>query len=175
MIEIMFVISAVIAVICALYTINSHNVVYALLFMVIMMLAIAIIFFLLGASFAAALQVIVYAGAIMVLFIFVTMMLHQGERSIIAEANLFSLASAWSPLLMSLTLFTQVMVLLNTSDEVFLAIVYSQTDDTTKALGELLFGPYYQLIILAALMLLSALISAIHIAMPNSHEHEEAQ
>jgi len=164
MIDTIFIISAIIALVCALITVTHRNVVHALLFMVVMMLAIALIFYLLGAPFAAALQIIVYAGAIMVLFIFVTMMLHQGQRSIDQEHQLFSWRSAFLPMLLSLTLFIEVIFLLFTSDHQ--AIPVAVHSDTTKEIGILLFGPYHQLVILAALMLLSALIGAIHIATP---------
>lgn len=161
MIETIFVITAVIALICALLTVTSHNIVHALLFMVLMMLAIALIFFLLGAPFAAALQIIVYAGAIMVLFIFVTMMLHQGETSLAQERQLFSLSGSWLPLILALMLLAEVIVItLSAPSATSLAI----NTDSTKEIGMLLFGPYHQLILLAALMLLSALISAIHIS-----------
>lgn len=166
MIEIMFIVSAIIALVCALVAVTSHNVIHALLFMVVMMLAIALIFYLLGAPFAAALQVIIYAGAIIVLFIFVTMMLHQGQRSITNEQNLFSLHSAWLPMLLSLLLLSEVLILLYWSDQTTLPVTALTERDSTKEIGTQLFGPYYQLVILSALMLLSALIAAIHIATP---------
>ncbi len=165
MIEQMFFVSATITLLCALLTVLNHNAVHALLFMVLMMLAIALIFFLLGAPFAAALQVIVYAGAIMVLFIFVTMMLHLGPKSIAAEKRLFNLPSSILALVISLTLLSQVLVLL------FTAHIFDQTSallashsESTKEIAVTLFTSHYQLIVLAALMLLSALISAIHIS-----------
>ena len=61
------------------------NVVHALLCLVISFLAVAIIFYVLGAPFAAALEVIIYAGAIMVLFVFVVMMLNIGEAAMRQE------------------------------------------------------------------------------------------
>ena len=101
MIEVLFFIAAGVALISAAMTVTSHNAVHALLYLVVMMLAIALIFFLLGSSFAAALQIIVYAGAVMVLFIFVTMMLHQGEKSLAQEKQLFKFNTSFGPLLLS--------------------------------------------------------------------------
>src|SRR5512133_953502 len=69
----------------AVLVITRRNAVHALLYMVLNLLALALAFVLLGASFAAALQVIVYAGAIMVLFIFVIMMLNLGEAAVAQE------------------------------------------------------------------------------------------
>ena len=169
MIELMFFVSAAITLICALLSISSHNVVHALLFMVLMMLAIALIFFLLGAPFAAALQIIVYAGAIMVLFIFVTMMLHLGQKSIDAEKSLFNLRRSWLELFIALVLLAQVVYLLFSGEfSQQTSTVLPSNIESTKDIGIQLFGAYYQLIILAALMLLSALISAIHISNNNT-------
>ena len=70
---IIFYISAVIAVIATLITITSMNPVRALLYFILSLLASGVIFFVLGDPFAAALVVIINAGAIMVLFVFVVM------------------------------------------------------------------------------------------------------
>ena len=105
MLDIIFIITAAIILISALLTITAHNVVHALLYLVVTMLAVSLVFYILGASFAAALQIIVYAGAIMVLFIFVTMMLHQGEKSLAQERHLFHFTSSITALLLSSILF----------------------------------------------------------------------
>ena len=52
---------------------------HALLYLIVSLLAVAVVFFTLGAPFVAALEVIIYAGAIMVLFVFVVMMLNLGQ------------------------------------------------------------------------------------------------
>ena len=77
----LFYIAACIAVISTLMVIIQLNPVHALLYLVVSLLSIALIFLLLGAHFAAALEVIIYAGAIMVLFVFVVMMLNLGPQS----------------------------------------------------------------------------------------------
>ncbi|WP_032987032.1 NADH-quinone oxidoreductase subunit J, partial [Cronobacter malonaticus] len=61
------------------------NPVHALLYLIISLLAIAGVFFSLGAYFAGALEIIVYAGAIMVLFVFVVMMLNLGDSVVRQE------------------------------------------------------------------------------------------
>src|SRR5574338_1657835 len=76
-----FYISAVVAVVSTLMVITRKDAVHALLYLIVSLLAISIIFFVLGAPFIAALEVIIYAGAIMVLFIFVVMMLNLGKES----------------------------------------------------------------------------------------------
>src|SRR6185312_8825940 len=76
-----FYVAAAIAILSTVLTITRLNAVHALLYLVVSLLAVAIVFYVLGAPFVAALEVIIYAGAIMVLFIFVMMMLNLGERA----------------------------------------------------------------------------------------------
>ena len=76
-----FYIAAAVAVFSTLMAITRANAVHALLYMITSLLSASLIFFLLGAPYVAALQAIVYAGAIMVLFVFVIMMLNQGPES----------------------------------------------------------------------------------------------
>ena len=74
----MLYISGFVAIISTLMVITRTNAVHALLYLIVSLLSVALVFFLLGAPFVAALEVIIYAGAIMVLFIFVIMMLNVG-------------------------------------------------------------------------------------------------
>ncbi|GGI97881.1 NADH-quinone oxidoreductase subunit J [Shewanella hanedai] len=181
MIEAIFMITAIVCLISALLTVTAHNAVHALLYLVTMMIAIALIFFLFGSPFAAALQIIVYAGAVMVLFVFVTMMLHQGEKSNLDEKALFSLKNAKGPLLLATILIAELLMIsvqpleMNSSLVPLSAISNeaeqdsAQRDNTSqpnsvKSLAIQLYGPYRLLVIIAAMLLLSALIAAIHIA-----------
>src|SRR5690349_10463320 len=76
---ILFYITAIIAIVATVLAITRRHAVHALLYLIASLLAIAIIFFLIGAPFIAALELIIYAGAIMVLFVFVVMMLNLGD------------------------------------------------------------------------------------------------
>ena len=76
--EFAFYICGLIAILATLRVITHTNPVHALLYLIISLLAISGVFFSLGAYFAGALEIIVYAGAIMVLFVFVVMMLNLG-------------------------------------------------------------------------------------------------
>ena len=67
--------------------ITRKNASRALIYLVVSLLAVAVIFFMLGAPFAAALEVVVYAGAIVVLFLFVVMMLNLGKTSVMRETR----------------------------------------------------------------------------------------
>ncbi len=83
--EFAFYICGLIAILATLRVITHTNPVHALLYLIISLLAIAGVFFSLGAYFAGALEIIVYAGAIMVLFVFVVMMLNLGGSEIEQE------------------------------------------------------------------------------------------
>jgi NADH-quinone oxidoreductase subunit J len=76
--NIFFYIAASVAIISTIMAISGRNAIHSLLYLILSLLAISVVFYLLEAPFVAALEVIIYAGAIMVLFIFVTMMLNIG-------------------------------------------------------------------------------------------------
>jgi NADH-quinone oxidoreductase subunit J len=75
-----FYIAALVALASTILAITGRNAIHSLLLMIISLLSISVIFFILGAPFISALEVIIYAGAIMVLFIFVIMMLNIGQE-----------------------------------------------------------------------------------------------
>ena len=79
---ILFAILAAVSVICAAAMVLQENPVRSALNLVIVLVAMALLFLELHAAFLAAIQVIVYAGAIMVLFIFVIMLLNLGAPNI---------------------------------------------------------------------------------------------
>ena len=75
-----FYLTAAVALLATALAITRQDAVHALLYLVVSLLAVALLLFLLGAPFAAALEVIVYAGAIMVLILFVIMLLNLPEE-----------------------------------------------------------------------------------------------
>jgi NADH-quinone oxidoreductase subunit J len=78
---ILFLIFALIAVVCAINVVVQTHPISSALSLVGVMGSLAVLYLLLGAEFIAAAQVIVYAGAIMVLFIFVIMLLNAGAET----------------------------------------------------------------------------------------------
>jgi len=74
--SILFIIVALTVLISALLVITRRSPITSVLFLVLTFLSIAVLYVMLGAQFIAALQVIIYAGAIMVLFLFVVMLLN---------------------------------------------------------------------------------------------------
>ncbi|MBD3165717.1 NADH-quinone oxidoreductase subunit J [bacterium] len=75
----MFYLLAVVAVASAIMVITRRQPVYSVLYLVLTFFCVAAFYVMLGAQFLAAIQIIVYAGAIMVLFLFVVMMLNLRE------------------------------------------------------------------------------------------------
>ncbi len=75
-----FVLFAALAVISALVVVLHRNPVYSTMSLVVTLICVAVLFVLLGAPFLAALQVLVYTGAILVLFLFVLMLLNVGAE-----------------------------------------------------------------------------------------------
>src|ERR1700757_4262862 len=81
----LFYLAGALAIVATLLAITQRHAVHALLYLIVSLLAVAVDFFVLGAPFAAALEAIVYAGAIMVLFLFVVMMLNIGRHAAATE------------------------------------------------------------------------------------------
>ena len=78
---IIFYISAAVIVLAALNMVLQRTPVYSALSLIVVMCALAVVYLLLNAEFMAVIQVIVYAGAIMVLFVFVIMLLNAGAEA----------------------------------------------------------------------------------------------
>lgn len=162
-----FFIAAIIALATSIRTITCSHPVHALLYLIVSLLALAVDFYVLGAQFAATLEVIVYAGAIMVLFIFVVMMLNLNQDTVKRErrwleptywigpgicAGILFVAMAWSMIAGG-------------------AVGNIEGNPlSSKAIGSLIFGPYVLASELAAFLLLSALVVAGHIGRDDPKE-----
>lgn len=157
--EFAFYICGLVAIATTLRVITHTNPVHALLYLIISLLAIAGVFFSLGAYFAGALEIIVYAGAIMVLFVFVVMMLNLGD-SVQAQERQWLQPGVWlGPGLLSLVLLVvMVYAILTVNDQ---GIDGTMID--AKAVGISLFGPYVLAVELASMLLLAGLVVAYHI------------
>ncbi len=154
-----FYIAGTLAVISAGLVIAGKNAVHSLLYLVVSLLAVAVVFYTLGAPLAAALEVIVYAGAIMVLFIFVVMMLNQGKKSIEEESALLNPWIWRGPAIISAILgIEMVSMILGRGLGVTAARVVEP-----KALSISLFGPYALAVELASILLLAGLVGAFHL------------
>ncbi|MDT0592840.1 NADH-quinone oxidoreductase subunit J [Halomonas sp. PAR8] len=159
--EFAFYLSGLVAVLATLGVITNPNPVHGVLYLVVSLLAVAMVFFSLGAPFAGVLEIIVYAGAIMVLFVFVVMMLNLGEAGVAQERAWLRPRTWLGPSLLAAFLLLTLSVLLWRGD----AGMLMQRGDalTAKAVGTRLFGPWLLVVELSALLLLTALVTASHV------------
>lgn len=155
-----FNIAGGIAILATLLAITRSSAVHALLYLVVSLLAVAVDFFLLGATFVAALEVIIYAGAIVVLFVFVVMMLNLGAEADALERRWLAPRGWIGPTILAGALL--------------LLIDYVVTRGGLRAfagsgaagpheVGLMLFGPYVIGVELASMLLLAGLVGAFHI------------
>jgi len=158
---VLFYLASAVAVFATLMTITRHNAAHALLYLIVSLLAVAVLYYLLGAPFAAGLEVIIYAGAIMVLFVFVIMMLNQGNKTVQQERQWLSLGMWIGPGILCLVLFVEVLTLLGSSGQLAGLEVVSAKD-----VGIRLFGPYLLAVELASMLLMVGLVGAYHLGRP---------
>ena len=152
---------AAVAIFASLRVVTQANPVHAILSMIVSLLAIAGIFFVIGAPFAGALEIVVYAGAIMVLFVFVIMMLNLGMRNDEREERWLD-AGTWAiptGLTIIIAVVLYAMIGLNHNE----AAMIGGTTISAKVVGTVLFTKYIMLIEVAALLLLAALVAAYHL------------
>jgi len=154
----LFFLAAAVAVLATIAVITRRNAVHALLYLIVSLLAVAVIFFLLGAPFAAALEVIIYAGAIMVLFLFAVMML--GATAPRPKAGLWpAIVSRAGPAALSLVLLVEFIIVLASGERHSL----QPSSLPPRDVGLALFSTYVLGVELAGAVLLAGLIGAYHI------------
>lgn len=157
--ELAFYLSGLVAVLATLGVITGTNPVHAVVYLIVSLIAVALVFFALGAPFAGALEIIVYAGAIMVLFVFVVMMLNlrQGEDR---EQSLTHPRYWAGPSVLALVLLVALMALISQGG---MGQVIDGELLTARAVALILFGPWLMVVELAAILLLAALVTASHV------------
>ncbi|MGR1581720.1 NADH-quinone oxidoreductase subunit J [Thalassobius sp. S69A] len=157
-----FYLFAICAIAGGLFTVVSRNPVHSVLWLILAFLSSAGLFVLLGAEFVAMLLIIVYVGAVMVLFLFVVMMLDVDFAELKAEmAKYMPLALLIGVvILMQLGMAYGVWETSETAQAARTAVT-PEGMENTAALGVLLYDKYFLLFQLAGLILLVAMIGAI--------------
>jgi NADH-quinone oxidoreductase subunit J len=166
-VEFAFYLAAGVAVMATLRVITNTNPVHALLYLIVSLLAVSMLFFSLGAPFAGVLEVIVYAGAIMVLFVFVVMMLNLGPAASAQERQWMTPGIWGGPTMMSLALLCEMLYVLFGNHS---GAALGLTTVDAKAVGISLFGPYLLVVELASMLLLAALVAAFHLGRHEANE-----
>jgi len=161
-----FYIAATVSVLATVMVITRLNAVHALLYLIVSLLSVALIFFRLGAPFIAALEVIIYAGAIMVLFVFVIMMLNLGPRSTERESSWLRPRMWLGPITLTIILLIELIYILGQSggDPVVTGTIEA------KQVGISLFGPYLLAAEMASMLLLAAVVGAYHLGRESTED-----
>ena len=156
--ETLFYIAALVALFSTLQALSRSNATHALIYLIVSLLAVAVIFFLLGAPFAAALEIVIYAGAIMVLFVFVIMMLNLGESGDARERSWLEPKVWFVPAILAAILLAELIAV-----EIGLDALTSGAEVTPKQVGLALFGPYVLAVEIASMLLLAGLVGTYHL------------
>ena len=159
---IIFFVLAGMCVIGALSLIFQRHPIHSALSLIVVMVALAGLYLLMGAEFVAAVQIIVYGGAIMVLFVFVIMLLNAGVEE---RTNLSKMAGfAGIPLAIALTGFLAAAV--SRSAYASQGSQVAGAVASTKTLSMLLFQDFVYPFELTSFLILVAILGAIVLAQP---------
>ncbi|MXP56099.1 NADH-quinone oxidoreductase subunit J [Pantoea sp. Mhis] len=156
--EFIFYFCGIVAVLTTIRFIIHTNPIHALLYLMASLLSIAGIFFSLGAYFAGAIEIIIYAGAIMVLFIFIIMILNVKN---IQKQELQWLKSSVciGSIIISFLLLSLIIYAIKLSSY---HLISSFVIDT-KSIGIALFSPYILAVELISILLLIGLVVVLHL------------
>ena len=158
--EFHFYLFSLLAIASALLFVTRKNPVPAALWLVNVMIALAGLYVMLDAPFVGIIQVLVYAGAIMVMYVFVAMMLNLGKATEDQE-RVWLKPSMWiGPSLMAAPLLVELILVLKDTG----ATEMGHAVLAAKQVGIDLFGPYVLAVELASMLLLAGLVGAYHLA-----------
>ncbi len=158
--EAMFYIAAGVAVLSTFMVITSYNMIHALIYLIVSFLAIAVVFYVLGAPFIAALEVIIYAGAIVVLVIFVIMMLNLRDETVRQEKAWLTPRILIFPSILSAILLAELIYIVVNMES--LGGIENKIIDP-KEVGMSLYRPYVIGVELSGILLMSGIVGAYHL------------
>ena len=157
---VVFVVLAPLAVASAIGMVLSRNAVYSALLLVVNFFCLAGFYVLLEAQFVAAVQVIVYAGAIMVLFLFVLMLLGTGNQVVVSETMRGQRPAA---VLLTLGLLVAIVgaLLAGVFDAEPVSLAQANQGGNVQAIGRILFTRYTFAFETAGILLVIAAVGAL--------------
>tara|TARA_B100000401_G_scaffold434744_1_gene375352 strand:+ start:123 stop:755 length:633 start_codon:yes stop_codon:yes gene_type:complete len=157
---------SIIAIVSAIMVTAARNTVHSVFFLILDFISISCLFIMIGAEFLGMIMLIVYVGAVAVLFLFVVMMLNVAQQKNQWFGSSKSSSHIPIGLLVSLIIFVELIIvvggwkykpnLLNSS-----TIVISETTSNTHSLGNVLYTEYIHLFQISGMILLVAMIGAI--------------
>ena len=139
--------------------VTRRNPLYGAVFLIAFFIVVAVLYFWLAAPFIGIMQVLVYAGAIMVLFLFVIMMLNLGGEAITQERQWLKPRMWIGPGILSAILLALLVPVVFHGESQLATIAPVEP----KQVGIVLFGPYLVAVQLAAMLLLAGLVGASHL------------
>ena len=157
---IIFFVLAALAVFGAVSLILQRHPIHSALSLIVVMVALAGLYLLMGAEFVAAVQIIVYGGAIMVLFIFVIMLLNAG----LEERTNFSRLATYAGIPLALAVSGLIAAAIARSGSYLPAAAPSGALTSTKTLSMLLFTEFVYPFELTSFLILVAILGAIVLA-----------
>jgi len=161
----LFYLLTFIAIFCALLVVFSKNPIYSAIYLIITFFATAGHYFLLNAQFLGAVHIIVYAGAIMVLFIYVIMMLNLNKEVEPHKSKLIKIAATVCGCILGLVLIAALR-----ETELGEGMEYMNPNiGLIERLGNVLFGPYMVPFEISAILFLSAMVGAVFLSKKNIH------
>ena len=166
-IQLMFYLAALLAIVASFKVVIGKNSVHSLLYLVVSLLAVAVCFYLMGAPFAAGLEVIVYAGAILVLFVFAIMMFGLGQDEALHTPKIASLTLWLGPSCIAIILLAQLVFVIDNGE---LQEQLTSNVISAKQVGALLYGSYLLAVEIASFLLLAGLIAGYHFAKPDGQD-----
>jgi NADH-quinone oxidoreductase subunit J len=160
---VLFFVFGIIAVLAAINLLAQRHPINSALSLIVVMAAVAALFLLLGAEFLAAIQVIVYAGAIMVLFVFVIMLLNAGVEHRTPGSRVAMLLGV--PAVVLLAAFLAWTVIARSPYPVGVNLTGSFVG-SPKAIAELLFRDFLLPFEVTSILVLIAIMGAVVLAIP---------
>ena len=150
----------------ALSVVFNRQPIYSVLSLLVVMFCLASLFIMLGAYFVAALQVLLYAGAVLVLFLFVIMLLNL-EPEALARMRLFTLRSAGTAVAV-LLLWALISVVSSPPGPPTPSVPPADDGGTVESIGRSLFTTYLLPFELTSFLILAAVIGAVTLAKQSS-------
>lgn len=156
--QILFFVVAAIAVLSAIYFVFAKNPLYSILSLIITMFSIAGLYILLNAQFLGIVQIIVYAGAIMVLFLYILMMLNLNKEDERGKKNLMKFIGIFSG---GILLVGMLGAFRGLKQDIVANSNIDFSVGLTKNLGHLLFKEYVLPFELASVLILAGIVGAV--------------
>jgi NADH-quinone oxidoreductase subunit J len=163
--QIVFILVSLVTILSAIFVVSLRKIFHAALWLIVTLMGVAIIFALLEASFFAAVQILVYIGAIAIILIFAIML----TRNIMSDDEI-QINRSWGIVMLLVLIFAVIFISQLSSSAVIsttLVPLEFQGQESIIAFGEGLLDPagYALPFELASLLLLGALVGGVYIAM----------